>query len=100
VSVALAMARRAGVEVPPGLFGLPTRGRRGETMRWLASETRPLTHDGIPGYRLDYALSTTDGRARRAKVLFVRLASGHGIRGRVRRAARLPRRALGRAERT
>ena len=89
VGVALAMARRAGVEVPPGLFNLPTRGRRGETMRWLASETWPLTHDGIPGYRLDYALSTTDGTTRRMKVLLVRLASGHGIRGRVRSATQL-----------
>jgi hypothetical protein len=69
-------------------------------MQWLASETWPLTHGGIPGYRLDYALSTTDGRARRMKVLVVRLASGHGIRGRVRSATRLPRRVLGRAEHT
>jgi hypothetical protein len=92
------MARRAGVEVPPGLFSLPTRGRRGETMRWLSSETWPLTHDGIPGYRLDYALSTTDGRARRMKILLVRLASGHGIRGRVRGAMQLPRRVLGRSD--
>jgi hypothetical protein len=100
VGVALTMARRAGVNVPSGLFSLPTRGRRGETMRSLASETWPLTHDGIPGYRLDYALSTTDGRARRMKVLLVRLASGHGIRGRVRSAAQVPRRVLRRAEHT
>jgi hypothetical protein len=98
VGVALAMARRAGVEVPQGLFSLPTRGRRGETMRSLSSETWPLTHDGIPGYRLDYALSTTDGRARRMKVLVVRLASGHGIRGRLRGATQRPRRVPGRSE--
>ena len=98
VGVALAMARRAGVEVPPGLFTLPTRGWRGKTIQGLLSETWPLTTRILPGYRLDYALSTTDGRARRMKVLLVRLASGHGIRGMIRRAARLPRRMLGRPE--
>jgi len=98
VGVALAMARRAGVEVPHGLFTLPTRGWRGETMRRLLSETWPLTNGGVPGYRLDYALGTTDGRGQRMKVLLVRLASGHGIRGRIRRTTELPRRVFSRAE--
>ncbi len=97
-AVALAMAKRAGVEVPPGLFTLPTRGWRGETMRRLLSETRPLTNGGLPGYRLDYALGTTDGTARRMRVLLVRLASGHGIRGRIRRVTELPRRVRSRLE--
>ena len=96
VGVALAMARRAGVEVPLGLFTLPTRGWRGETIRGLLSETWPLTNRVVPGYRLDYALSTTDTSTQRMRVLFVRLASGHGIRGAIRRTTQLPRRVLGR----
>ena len=59
VGVALAMARRAGVVVPPDLFTLPTRGWRGKTIRGLLAETWPLTTRVLPGYRLDYTLSTT-----------------------------------------
>ena len=92
VGVALAMAGRAGLEAPEGLFTLPRRGWRGEAMRRLLSETWPLTGDEVPGYRLGYALGTTDSTAQRVKVLLVRLASGHGIRGRLRRTTELPRR--------
>ncbi len=101
VGAALAMARRAGLEVPPGLFTLPSRGWRGETMRRLLSETWPLTNRDLPGYRLDYALAMTDGGAQRLKVLFVRLASGpRGIRGRIHRATEFPRRVLSRSARS
>ncbi len=100
VGAALAMARRAGVDSPPGLFALPTRGRRGEKMRRLLSETRPLTERELPRYRLDYALTITDGRTRRMKVALVHLVSGYGIRGRIRWAARLPRRVFRRSAHT
>ena len=43
VGAALAMARRAGVDAPAGLFPLPTRGQRGDAMRRLLSVTWPLT---------------------------------------------------------
>ena len=74
VGAALEMARRAGVDTPAGLFPLPTRGRRGDTMRRLLSVTWPLTQLELPGYRLNYAL--TDSAARRAKIVFVHLVHG------------------------
>jgi hypothetical protein len=89
---ALAMDRRVGVEAPTELFPLPTGGWRGEAMDQLLSVTWPLTHLGLPGYQLNYALA--DQRAQRVKILLVLLASGHGIGGQVRRVAALPRRAL------
>jgi hypothetical protein len=92
VGAALAMARRVGVEAPTELFRLPTRGWRGEALDHLFSVGWPLTHLELPGYQLNYAL--TDGRIQRVKILLVLLASGHGIGGRVRRVATLPRRAL------
>jgi hypothetical protein len=92
VGAALALARRAGVEAPSELFPLPTRGWRGEAIAQLLSVTWPLTHLQLPGYQLNYAL--TDDRTQRVKILLVLLASGHGIGGRVRRVAALPRRAL------
>jgi hypothetical protein len=97
VSVALAMAQRAGVDVPHGMFAPPTRGRRGAMTRRLLSETGPLTDPVVPGYQIDYAVNMTDGRARRMKLRLVRLASGHRIRQRFRRVATAPRRALDRA---
>jgi hypothetical protein len=92
VGAALALARRAGVEAPPELFPVPTRGWRGEAMQQLLAVTWPFTHLELPGYQLNYALA--DGRAQRVKILLVLLASGHGIGGRFRRVAALPRRAL------
>jgi hypothetical protein len=92
VGAALAMARRAGVEGPTGMFPLPARGWRGAAMRQLLSVSWPLTHLELPGYQLNYAL--TDDRIQRLKILLVLRASGHGIGGRVRRAATWPRRAL------
>ena len=89
VGAALALARRAGVEAPAGLFPLPSRGWRGDAMRRLLSVTWPLTHLEVPGYQLNYAL--TDARARRVKILLVLRASGHGIGTRARRGARRPR---------
>lgn len=94
LSVALAMAQRAGIEVPPGLFGPPTPARQGPTIRRLLSETWPLAAGEVDGYRLDYRLSMTDGRGRRMKALFVHVASGHGIRGRLRGAVAAPQRLL------
>jgi hypothetical protein len=90
VGAALAMARRAGLDAPVGLFPLPTRGRRGDSIRRMLSVTWPLTQRDLTDYRFNYAL--TDGRARRAKMLFRHLVLGHGLRDRARRAARLPRR--------
>jgi Uncharacterised nucleotidyltransferase len=95
VGAALALARHAGVESPARLFPLPTTGWRGEALDHLQSVTWPLTHLGVPGYHLNYAL--TDAPARRLKILLVLLASGHGIGTGARRAAGLPRRALARA---
>ncbi len=92
VGAALALARRTGVEAPAELFPLPTRGWRGEAIHQLLSVTWPLTHLQLPGYQLNYALA--DDRTQRVKILLVLLASGHGIGGRVRRVASLPRRAL------
>jgi putative nucleotidyltransferase-like protein len=92
VGAALAMARRAGVDAPTGLFPLPTRGWRGAAMRQLLSESWPLTHLELPGYQLNYAL--TDDRVQRLKILLVLRGSGHGIGARVRRLSALPRRAL------
>jgi hypothetical protein len=92
VGAALAMARRAGVDAPTGLFPLPTRGWRGAAMRQLLSESWPLTHLELPGYQLNYAL--TDDRVQRLKILLVLRGSGHGIGAGVRRLSALPRRAL------
>ena len=69
VGAALAMARRAGVDAPAGMFPLPTRGWRGAAMRQLLSVSWPLTHLELPGYRLNYAL--TDDRMQRLKILLV-----------------------------
>ncbi len=90
VGTALEMARRAGVDAPVGLFPLPTRGSRGDTMGRLLSVSWPLTQRELPAYRFNYAL--TDSRARRAKMRFFHLVLGHGVRARVRRAAGLPQR--------
>ena len=94
VAAALGLARHAGVETPAELFPLPTRGWRGEAIRSLQSATWPLTHLELPGYHLNYAL--TDALAQRLKILFVLLASGHGIGAGVRRVSGLPRQALAR----
>ncbi len=94
VAAALGLARHAGVETPAELFPLPTRGWRGEAIRSLQSATWPLTHLELPGYHLNYAL--TDAPAQRLKILFVLLASGHGIGAGVRRVTGLPRQALAR----
>jgi len=88
VGAALAMARRAGLDAPVGLFPLPTRGRRGDSVRQLLSVTWPLSQHDLTDYQFNYAL--TDGRARRATTLFRHLVLGHGLRDRARRAAGLP----------
>jgi hypothetical protein len=92
LAAALAMAGRIGVEPPAGLFPLPTGRWRAEALDRLLSVTWPLTHLGLPGYHLNYAL--TDAPARRLKILLVLLASGYGIGSRARHAASLPLRAL------
>jgi hypothetical protein len=96
VAAALALARRAGVDPPAGLFTLPTRGWRGVAVDQLVSATWPLSHSDLPGYHLNYAL--TDAPAQRLKILLVLLASGHRIGSRARHAVSWPRRALLRAE--
>ena len=68
VGAALAMARRAGLDAPVGLFPLPTRGHRGDAVRRLLSVTWPLSQADLSDYEFNYAL--TEGRARRAGMLF------------------------------
>ena len=96
VGAALAMARRAGLDAPVGLFPLPTRGHRGDSVRRLLSVTWPLRQRDLTDYQFNYAL--TDGRARRARMLFRHLVLGHGLRDRARRVAGLPPRAPSRLE--
>ena len=55
LSLALAMAQRAGVNVPNGVFPPPAPGRQHRTMQRLLSETWPLTGPAAAGFRLDYA---------------------------------------------
>jgi hypothetical protein len=95
VGTALEMARRAGVDAPVGLFTLPTRGERGNTMRHLLSLTWPLTQRQLSAYRFNYAL--TDSRTRRAKMRVGHVVLGHGLRARARRVVGLPPRAPSRA---
>jgi hypothetical protein len=96
VGAALSMARRAGLDAPVGLFPLPTRGHRGDSVRRLLSVTWPLCQSDLTDYQFNYAL--TDGRARRAGMLFRHLVLGHRLRDRARRAAHLPPRAPSRLE--
>jgi hypothetical protein len=91
VGAALAMARRAGLDAPVGLFPLPARGRRGASVRQLLSVTWPLTQLDLTDYQFNYAL--TDGRARRAKMRFLHAVLGHRLRDRARHAVGLPPRA-------
>jgi Uncharacterised nucleotidyltransferase len=91
VGAALAMAGRAGLDAPLGLFPLPSRGPRGDAMRQLLSITWPLTQLDLTDYQFNYAL--TQGRARRSRMLFLHFVLGHGLRARARRALRLPPRA-------
>ena len=91
VGIALAMARSSGVDVPAGLFPLPTWGWRGDAVGRLLSVTWPLTQLELPRTQLGYTL--TDARSQRARFLFVLLTSRHGLRPRVRHLAHL-RRAL------
>ena len=91
VGAALAMAHRAGLDAPVGLFPLPSRGRRGDAMRQLLSVTWPLTQMNLTDYQFNYAL--TDSWARRSKMLFLHLVLGHGLRARARSAVGLAPRA-------
>lgn len=95
VAAALALARRAGLETPDGLFPLPARGRRAAALDRLLSVTWPLTHLELPGYALNSAL--TDAPGRRLKILLVLRASGHGIGARVRAVSGLARQERGAA---
>jgi hypothetical protein len=96
VGAALAMARRAGLDAPVGLFPLPARGHRGDSVRRLLSVTWPLSQLDLTDYQFNYAL--TDGRARRARMLVRHLVLGHGLRDRARRVAGLPPRTPSRQE--
>ena len=96
VGAALAMARRAGLDAPDGLFPLPRRGQRGDTVRQLLSVTWPLRQRDLTDYQFNYAL--TDGRARRARMLFRHLVLGHRLRDRARRVAGLSPRTPSRPE--
>lgn len=97
LSLALAMAQRAGLDVPNGVFTLPSPVRQRPAMQRLLSETWPLTDPVAAGFQLDYALSVTDGKARRVKVLCVHWVLGHGVRRRLRRLVNAPQRFLNRA---
>jgi hypothetical protein len=99
LAVALAMAQRAGVAVPPGVFELPKEARNSPALRPLLSETWPLVAGEHDGFGLDYRLSMADRRTQRAKLRAVYAASNHGIRARLRQAVVAPRRVLGRATR-
>ena len=65
-------------------------------MRRLLSVTWPLRQRDLTDYQFNYAL--TDGRARRARMLFRHLVLGHGLRDRARRVAGLPPRTPSRPE--
>jgi hypothetical protein len=88
VAAALALARRAGVNSPEGLFTLPTKGWRGAAIRQLTDVEWPLAHLELPGYHLNYALADT--RRRRWQILLVLLGSGYGIGKAWRRLVRAP----------
>ncbi len=94
LSLALTMARRAGVDVPAEFLARPIPRRQREVTQRLLSETRPLTDPVVPGFELDYALSVTDGRARRIKLLYARWALDDPVRRRLRRVVAAPRRVL------
>ena len=74
VSAALALARNAGVEAPPELFGLPAAGWRGEALAALVDPEWPLRLEEISTFHLRYAL--TDSRRRRATLV---AGIGHGL---------------------
>jgi hypothetical protein len=96
VGAALAMARRAGLDAPVGLFPLPTGGHRGDSVRRLLSVTWPLSQTDLTDYQFNYAL--TDDRVGRAGMLLRHLVLGHGLRDRARRVAGLPPRVPSRPE--
>lgn len=73
VSCALALARRAGVEVPDALLPLPTRGWRAAALEPLVGITWPLVHDDISTFHLRFALADSFGRR-----LALLAGSGHG----------------------
>jgi len=99
LAVALAMAQRAGVAVPPGVFELHKEARNSPALRLLLSETWPLVSEACDGFGLDYRLSTADRRRQRARLRVVHAASNHRIRARLRHAVVAPRRALTRVTR-
>jgi hypothetical protein len=65
-------------------------------VRRLLSVTWPLRQLDLTDYQFNYAL--TDGRARRARMLFRHLVLGHHLRDRARRLAGLPPRKPSRLE--
>lgn len=91
VATALGMAGHAGLEVPEGMFPLPTtRGARGDALRRMVSVTWPLDQGTLTDYRFTSAV--TDRRSLRARMLVEHLVLGHGLRNRARRRLGLPRR--------
>ncbi len=88
VAAALALASRAGVDVPDAMFSLPAYGWRGSAMRQLTDVAWPLAHLELPGYQLNYALADT--RRKRLKILLVLIGSGYGIGKTVRRVLGVP----------
>jgi Uncharacterised nucleotidyltransferase len=87
VSAALALARNAGVDAPPELFGLPAAGWRGDALAALVDPEWPLRLEEISTFHLRYAL--TDSRRRRATLV---AGFGHGLSSaeRVQRWSTLP----------
>jgi hypothetical protein len=97
VSAALALARHAGVDSPADLFPLPTNGWRGSAIRHLTDTSWPLTHQTLPGYHLNYAL--TDTPRGRIRIFLVLRASGHGIGRRIWNLLDVPRLIRGKVHR-
>ncbi len=82
VAMALALARRAGVDAPPDLFPMPNVVWRVDAVSQLLDAMRPLARSSLACSHLQYAL--TDDRWRRMRILAFLLASGYGIGGRFR----------------
>ena len=72
VAAALALARNAGVVVPPDLMRMPDRGWRAAALACLVDTSWPLAASDVPTFHLRYAL--VDGWSRRLHLL---LSSGH-----------------------
>jgi hypothetical protein len=62
VAVALAMARRVGVDAPRAMFPLPSHGWRRGALDALVDPGWPVRHDELPTFHLRFALADTAWR--------------------------------------